>query len=60
MGVWGCVSVRSFVPPRASKSRNIGTYVFTATWEKTFINVIVKKYFVQKLHLLASNATKYS
>ena len=27
-----CVSVRSFLPPRASRPRNIGTYVFTATW----------------------------
>ena len=26
------VSVRSFLPPRASRPRNIGTYVFTATW----------------------------
>ena len=26
-----CVSVRSFLPPRASRPRNIGTYVFTAT-----------------------------
>ena len=25
------MSVRSFLPPRASKPRNIGTYVFTAT-----------------------------
>ena len=34
-----CVSVRSFLPPRASISRNIGTYVFTATRKKTFIIV---------------------
>ena len=26
-----CVSVRSFLPPRASRPRNIGMYVFTAT-----------------------------
>ena len=26
-----CVYVRSFLPPRASRSRNIGTYVFAAT-----------------------------
>ena len=26
-----CVSVRSFLPPRASRPRNIGTYVFTTT-----------------------------
>ena len=32
-----CVSVRSFLPPRASRLRNIGTYVFTAT-RKNFYN----------------------
>ena len=32
-----CVSVRSFLPPRASRPRNIGTYVFTAT-RKNFYN----------------------
>ena len=26
-----CLSVRSFLPPRASRPRNIVTYVFTAT-----------------------------
>ena len=26
-----CMSVRSFLPPHASRPRNIGTYVFTAT-----------------------------
>ena len=38
--VCGCVcvcSVRSFLPPRASRPRNIGSYVFTAT-RKTLIN----------------------
>ena len=29
-----CVSVRSFLLPRASRPRNIYTYVFTATREK--------------------------
>ena len=29
--VYVCVSVRSFLPPHASRPRNIGTYVFTAT-----------------------------
>ena len=38
-----CVSVRSFLPPRASRPRNIGTYVFTATRKKTFIIVIFAK-----------------
>ena len=32
-----CVSVRSFLPPRASRPRNIGTYVLTAT-RKNFYN----------------------
>ena len=32
-----CVSVRSFLPPRTSRPRNIGTYVFTAT-RKNFYN----------------------
>ena len=27
-----CVSVRSFLPPCASRPRNIGTYMFTAKW----------------------------
>ena len=26
-----CLSVRSFLPPRASRPRNVGTYVFTAS-----------------------------
>ena len=34
MCVYVCVSVRSFLPPRASRPRNIGTYVFTATRKK--------------------------
>ena len=38
-----CVSVRSFLPPRASRSRNIDTYVFTATRKKTFTIVIFAK-----------------
>ena len=29
-----CVSVRSFLPPRGSRSRNIGTYGFTAPRKK--------------------------
>ena len=32
-----CVCIRSFLPPRASRPRNIGTYVFTAT-RKNFYN----------------------
>ena len=40
-----CVSVRSFLPPRASRPRNIGTNVtvFSATRKKTFIIVIFAK-----------------
>ena len=38
-----CVSVRSFLPPRASRARNIGTYVFIATRKKTFRIVIFAK-----------------
>ena len=30
------MSVRSFLPPRASRPRNIGAYVFTATREKNY------------------------
>ena len=37
------VSVRSFLPPHASRSRNIGTYVFAAKRKKTFIIVIFAK-----------------
>ena len=48
-----CVSVRSFLPPRASRPRNIGTYVFTATRKKCFVLKLQR-------HLLASNATNYS
>ena len=54
------VSVRSFLPPRASRPRNIGTYVFTAT-RKTilFIRIVIlaeNASFTCKLrrHLLAS------
>ena len=36
-----CVSVRSFLPPRASISRNIGTYVFTATRKTLYIGIII-------------------
>ena len=35
-----CVSVRSFLPPRASRPRNIGTYVFTVT-RKTLLYIII-------------------
>ena len=36
-----CVSVRSFLPLRASISRNIGTYVFTATRKTLYIGIII-------------------
>ena len=35
-----CVPVRSFLPPRSSRPRNIGTYVFTAT-RKTRLYIII-------------------
>ena len=35
-----CMSVRSFLPPRASRPRNIGTYVFTTT-RKTLLYIII-------------------
>ena len=34
------MSVRSFLPPRASRPRNIGTYVFTVT-RKTILFIII-------------------
>ena len=37
-----CVSVRSFLPPSASRFRNVVTYVYTAT-RKNFNNVIFAK-----------------
>ena len=56
------MSVRSFLPPRASRPRNIGTYVFTAT-RKTILFIIIvilaeNASFTYKLrrHLLASMA----
>ena len=35
------VSVRGFLPPRASRPRNIGTYVFTATRKTLLYNIII-------------------
>ena len=35
------VSVRSFLPPRASRPRNIGTYVFTAARKTLYIAIII-------------------
>ena len=42
------MSVRSFLPPRASRPRNIGTYVFTAP-RKTILFIIIM--------ILAENAS---
>ena len=60
-----CMSVRSFLSPRASISRNIGTYVFTATWKTLYIGIIIVIFAENasfrsygRRHLLASNATK--
>ena len=36
-----CVSVRNFLSPRASISRNIGTYVFTAARKTLYIGIII-------------------
>ena len=59
-----CVSVRSFLPPRASISRNIGTYVFTATRKTLYIGIIIVIFaenasfrIYGRRHLLAPNAT---
>ena len=35
------MSVHSFLPPRASRRRNIGTYMFTATRKTILFNIIV-------------------
>ena len=43
-----CVPVRSFLPPRASRPRNIGTYVFTAARKALLYIIIV---------IFAENAT---
>ena len=40
--VYVCVSVRSFLPPRASRPRNIGKYVFTAQHGKNVYNCDVR------------------
>ena len=65
-----CVSVRSFLPPRASISRNIGstgTCVFTATRKTLYIAIIIvifaenasfRSY--SRRYLLAPNATNCS
>ena len=62
-----CVSVRSFLPPRASISRNIGTYVFTATRKTLYIGIIIVIFAENasfrsygRRHLLALNATNRS
>ena len=57
------MSVRSFLPPRASISRNIGTYVFTATRKSLYIGIIIVIFAENasfrsygRRHLLAPNA----
>ena len=61
-----CVSVRSFLPPRASISRNIGTYVFTATQKTLYIAIIIvifaenASFSYGRRRLLAPNATNCS
>ena len=53
MCVCVCVCVRSFLPPRASRPRNIGTYVFTAT-RKTLYNYSASFRSYGRRNLLAS------
>ena len=48
------VCVRSFLPPRASRPRNIGMYVFTAT-RKTLLYTYYNRDFLLKM--LRSEAT---
>ena len=61
-----CVSVRSFLPPRASRPRNIGTYVFTATWKTLLYNYYNRDFFLKMLRSEATasfaclDATNYS
>ena len=61
------VSVRSFLPPRASIARNIGTYVFTATRKTLYIGIIIVIFAENasfrsygRRHLLAPTATNRS
>ena len=62
-----CVSVRSFLPLRASISRNIGTYMFTATRKTLYIGIIIVIFAENasfrsygRSYLLAPNATNRS
>ena len=62
-----CVSVRSFLLLRASISRNIGTYVFTATRKTLYIGIIIVIFAENasfrsygRRHLLAPTATNRS
>ena len=58
MCMYVVVSVRSFLPPRASRPRNIGTYVFTLARKNFYNRDFHEKCLVQKLwcNLLASYA----
>ena len=58
------VSVRSFLPPHASITRNIGTYMFTATRKTLYIGIIIVIFAENasfgsygRRHLLDPNAT---
>ena len=62
-----CACVCSFLPPRASKPRNIGAYVFTATQKTLYIAIIIVIFAenasfrgYSRRHLVASNATNCS
>ena len=63
--VW--LSVRSFLPPRASTPRNIGVYVFTVTRKTLYIAIRIVIFAENasfgsygRRNLLASNATNCS
>ena len=45
-----CVSIRSFLPPHASRSRNIGTYVFTATRKTLLYNYYNRDFLLKMLN----------
>ena len=45
----GGVSVRSFLPPRASRPRNIGTYVFCVTRKTLLYNYYNRDFFAENV-----------
>ena len=58
--VYVCGSIRSFLPPCASRHRKIVIHVFTATQKKVYNQIFAKTAsFKIYCHLLASNSTNY-